>query len=155
MAQTSGLTIRQHEREDVELRVHFVVSEDHREQVRFSPMSAAEDPHVASGKATDISTGGMGLISPQFIPRMCEGVVRVYDPIPVGKASDGSPVHEVIFEHEVKVRRVFMCSHEPMYAIGVAFLNVDSSLAEKVNELLERGGMVPSTTEGGSRGGDA
>ena len=99
MSQKSGLTVRQHEREAVELSVEFVVAEPHREQVRFSAMSGAAQGHVTRGAATDISPGGVGFVCPQFVPRMCEGTVRVFNPRPSGTAADGTPVYEVMFEH--------------------------------------------------------
>lgn len=136
MAQASGLTVRQHEREAFELSVEFVVCEAHREQVRFSPMSAAQEPHVTRGTATDISSGGIGLVCRQFVPRMCEGTVRVFDPNPVGTSSDGTPIHEVAFEHRVKVRRVALGSHEPTYAIGVAFVDPEPDIDQRVAKLL-------------------
>jgi len=154
MAQMSGLTIRQHERETLALRAEFVVADVHRAQVRFSSMSGAAEPHVTRGTASDISTGGMGLVCPQFVPRMCEGSIRIYHPKPVSTAADGTPVYEVCFEHRAKVRRVSLASHEPSYALGTAFLDPEPGIEERVAAVLalaaEAGGM--STTEGGVRG---
>jgi c-di-GMP-binding flagellar brake protein YcgR len=132
----SGLTIRQHERETLSLRAEFVVAEAHREQVRFSSMSNAAEPHVTRGSATDISSGGLGLLCPQFVPRMCEGRVRIYHPKPVGTAKDGSPIHEVCFEHSVKVRRVILSSHDPEYALGMAFIDPAPDIEQQVTTLL-------------------
>ena len=136
MSSTTGLTVRQHERDNIELSVEFVVCEKDREQVQFSPMSTAAEPHSTCGRAVDISPGGLGLICQQFVPRMCEGSVRVFDPKPVGTARDGSPIYEVTFEHPVKVRRVSLASHEPTYALGVAFIDPEPDLEQRVNKLL-------------------
>jgi hypothetical protein len=155
MSQTSGLTVRQHEREAFELTVEFVVCEDHREQVRFSPMSAAPEPHVTRGTATDISPGGMGLACRHFVPRMCEGTVRVFDPKPVGTATDGTPIREVVFEHRVKVRRVALGSHEPTYAIGVAFLDPEPDIDQRVAKLLALVNAGPAKGSAGREGADA
>ncbi len=135
MSQITGLTVRQHEREDVELNVEFAVTKEHREQVRFSSMSTAVKSHVTRGVAVDLSSGGMGLICRQFVPRMCVGSVRVFDPNPVGTAGDGSPIHEVIFEHRVKVRRVIMETHDPTYAIGVAFVDPEPDIEQRIERL--------------------
>lgn len=150
MSEISGLTVRQHERATVELSVEFVVGPRHRDQVRFSPMCSAAEPHATRGKAIDVSTGGMGLLCPQFVPRMCEGTVRVYDPWPVGTAADGSPVHEVIFEHLAKVRRVTMASHEPSYALGIAFIDPAPDIDARIAQLMERveAGPAPGAEEG-------
>jgi c-di-GMP-binding flagellar brake protein YcgR len=146
MTQKSGLTIRQHERESLGLRIEFVVAEQHRGQVRFSAISGAAEPHVTRGVAADISSGGMGLVCPQFVPRMCAGTVRVFDPTPVGTANDGSPIHELCFQHAVRVRRVTLDSHEPEYAIGVAFVDPAADIEERVAAVLA---MAPI---GGDRG---
>jgi hypothetical protein len=136
MAKQSGLTLRQHQREEIGLRADFVVAEKHRSQVRFSSASSAPEPHVTTGRALDVSSGGMGIACPQFLPRMCEGRVRVYGPQPIGTAHDGSPIHEVIFEHDVKVRRVTMRSHEPSYALGLAFIDPAPDIDARVQEML-------------------
>ena len=137
MTQTSGLTVRQHEREALELSAEFVVCEQHREQVRFSAMSGAAEPHVTRGIATDISLGGMGLVCGQFGPRMCEGTVRVFDPDPVGEAPDGTPLHEVMFEHRAKIRRVALAGHEPSYALGAAFIDPEPDIEQRIAKVLE------------------
>ena len=136
MAKQSGLIIRQHEREELGLRVEFVVTEGHRKQVRFSAMSGASSSHVAAGTALDVSPGGMGIVCRLFVPRMCEGTVRVFHPTPVGKGSDGSDIYDVAFEQEAKVRRVTLDSHEPTYALGLAFLDPDPTIGARVDSLL-------------------
>ena len=150
MSHSSGLTVRHYERETIELTVEFIVCDAHREQVRFSPMSTAVQPHVARGQAVDVSTGGMGLICRQFIPRMCEGTVRVFDPGQTGRGSDGSPVHEIVFEQRVKVRRVTLASHEPTYALGVAFIDPDPDINQRVADLLK---LIEGTAATGAAGG--
>ncbi len=126
MSPKSGLRVRQHHRREIELPVEFVIAEEHRSQVRFSSSSSAPDPTCVRGTSVDISPGGMGFTCRQFLPRMCEGALRVYDPMPVGTKPDGSPILEVAFEQRVKVRRVQMTSHEPTYFIGVSFADPDA-----------------------------
>ena len=126
MSSQSGLRVRQHYRREIELPVEFVVAEEHRHQVRFSASSSAIDDHSVRGMSVDISPGGMGFTCQQFLPRMCEGSLRVFDPLPVGTQADGSPILEVAFEQQVKVRRVQMTSHEPTYFIGVSFADPDA-----------------------------
>ena len=126
MSAKSGLRVRQHHRREIELPVEFVVDEEHHTQLRFSAQSDAVDAHTVRGTSVDISPGGMGFTCRQFIPRMCVGLIRVFDPTPVGTRGDGSPILEVAFEQRVKVRRVQMTSHEPTYFIGVSFADPDS-----------------------------
>lgn len=135
MAENSGLTVRQHRRDSIELAIEFVVCDEHAAQVQFSPASSAVDQRAIEGITVDVSRGGMGLVCRHFIPRHCEGVARVFDPIAVGARSDGTPVYEVAFEHRVKVRRVVMLSHEPSYAIGVSFVDPGPDIAQRVDTL--------------------
>jgi len=136
MAKNSGLTVRQFEREAVELPVELAVCELHREQVRFSPMSSAPEAHVTRGTATDMSSGGMRLVCEQFVPRMCEAMVRVFDPQAIGTASDGSPIREVAFEHRVRIRRTTLESHDPRYGLGVAFVEPEPDIEQRIAALL-------------------
>ncbi len=135
MAESSGLTVRQHARKEFDLAIEFVIGTHHQEQVQFSPKSTAKDKHGTRGRAIDISTGGMGWICAQFLPRMCEGTVRVFDPRPVGHKPDGSPILEVAFEHKCIIRRVTMVNHEPSYSIGVAFIEPGAEVSKRVEEL--------------------
>ena len=148
MPQTSGLTVRQHERQTIDLRVEFVVGDEHREQVRFSPTSNAAEPFVTRGTASDISPGGMGMVGPQFIPRMCDGSVRIFDPRPTGTGPDGTPILEVVFEHRAGVRRVVLDSHEPTYALGVEFVDPVPDIADRVSNVLALVGTAPGTAPG-------
>ncbi|MHC4991492.1 MAG: hypothetical protein ACYTGC_10970 [Planctomycetota bacterium] len=136
MAQASGLTVRQHERRSIERDVEVGICDEHQQQVRFSPASSAKGQTVVRGKVTDISPGGMGMTFSQFVPKMCEGQVRVFSPTPVGRGADDMPVYDTIFEHEVKIRRVYMISHEPTYAAGASFVDPEPDLSARVEEVL-------------------
>jgi len=133
---TSGLTTRQFERESADLSVEFVVGAEHRGQVCFSSTSAATDAHAIAGRLRDVSSGGMGLILDGFVPRLCEGTVRVFSPFPSGGGPEDDPVYDVIFEHEVKVRRVTMHDRRPSYSIGVAFYDPEPNIEDRVQNLL-------------------
>jgi c-di-GMP-binding flagellar brake protein YcgR len=127
--------------------VEFVICEEHRAQVRFSTTSSAADQHVVRGFSTDISPGGMGLRVHQFIPRMCEGTLRVFDPTlrnsdaPGAAATisarhpDGASPGRLLFEHRVKIRRVVMRGEESSYDVGVEFVAPDNALLHRIGEL--------------------
>jgi c-di-GMP-binding flagellar brake protein YcgR len=138
VSQKSGLTVRQHEREGIQVPVEFFVSPEHGAQVHLSPESSAVGQHTLRGTAVDISSGGMGLEFRQFIPRMCGGTVRVFVPDPISVGADGSPLFEAVFEHQVKVRRVYLIGREPLYAMGVAFIDPDPDIDHRITTLLER-----------------
>lgn len=135
MSSQSGLRVRQHHRREIELPVEFVVAQEYREQVRFSSNSTAINDHSLRGTSVDISPGGMGFSCSLFLPRLCEGSLRVFDPMPVGTRADGTPILEVAFEQRVKVRRVQMTSPEPTYFIGLSFAepeNVDPDISNRM-----------------------
>ena len=111
MSQTRGLRIRQHERCEVELPAEFVIDNEHRSQVRFSAVSSALEDRVLRGTTIDVSSGGLALSSRQFGPRRCKGVVRVFDPTPIGKRGDGAPILKLLFEQQAQVSRTRMLSH--------------------------------------------
>jgi len=145
MSQTSGLTVRQYERAGIEMPVELEVCETHASQVRFSATSSASGPHVVRGRAVDISPGGMGIESRQFLPRMAEGLVRVYAPDAVRKNRDGSPLLQLVFEQAVKVRRVSQLNREPLYNLGVAFVGADVDMHNRIASLLELIGNAQGT----------
>lgn len=141
MSHESGLRVRQHRRQEIELPVEFIIAAPHRPQVRYSASSSAVNEYTVRGTSVDISPGGMGFICRQFVPRMCEGTIRVFDPTPVGSRPDGTPIHEVAFAQRVKVRRVRMTSTKPTYFIGVAFAdpeNVDPDISNRMALLKQQ-----------------
>lgn len=151
MSQTSGLTVRQHEREGIEVPFELTVSSSHAAQVRFSASSSAVSEHVIRGQAIDISSGGMGLRCRQLLPRMSEGIVRVFAPT---SGASGEGTGELMFEQKVKVRRVTLTGREPMYSLGVAFIDPEPTLDEQINALFRRL-ESPSLQRIGAGGGDA
>ena len=136
MPQTSGLTVRQHERVSLNLGAEFVIGDEMRSQVRFSPSAGTPNDSSLRASVLDISPGGMGLMVSNFIPRMCRGTVRLYSVTPSSTGALGEPVYEPIFEHKVQVRRVYMASHDPKYVLGVSFLDGAPDLADRIAEVL-------------------
>lgn len=127
------LSARQEDRCPLTLRAEFEIAPAHREQIRYSPSSSAPQSYVAAGRSIDISAAGLGLACEQFVPRMTEGVVRLF-----AKAGDGSG-ERLVFEHSVKVRRVSLrIADKPSYMLGTAFLNPSPTVESQVNELVRR-----------------
>ncbi len=142
MSRESGLRVRQHRRREIEFPVEFVIAEPHRAQVRYSSSSSAMNEYTVRGTSVDISPGGIGFICRQFVPRMTEGQLRVFDPTPVAMRPDGTPIHEVAFAQRVKVRRIRMTSGKPTYFVGVSFADpeqVDPDIANRMMLLKRQG----------------
>jgi hypothetical protein len=139
---SSTLTTRQFERREMNLSAELIIAPEHRTQVKFSAMSNAADQHVVRGRATDVSPGGVGFTCRQFLPRMTEATLRIFDSKPVGTARDGTPIHEVIFEQRVKVKRAYMTSHEPTYSLGTAFIDSPPDIDDRIAAIFARTGAA-------------
>ncbi|MGI9015038.1 MAG: PilZ domain-containing protein [Phycisphaerales bacterium] len=137
MAETGGLTIRQHVRHDLDMRVEFVIDSNHQRQVAFASSAGVVDTHTLAARTLDLSAGGAGLSSQKFLPRGCRGTLRILDPKPVSYRPDGSPVHEVMFEHRVQVRRVYLTGHEPSYFLGLTFLDPEPNLSSRIDDVFK------------------
>lgn len=135
MSTSRGLRVRQHERWDIKLPAEFVVSDDHSAQVRFSSSASIIDENVIQSETIDISPGGLAFVSRQFIPRRCEGIVRVFSPKPVGTKGDGKPILQLLFERQAIVRRVRTIDHQPSYKIGLSFDELDLDIEKKIAEI--------------------
>ena len=138
MSGQSGLTIRQFERRDINLPVEFVVCPEHRTQVQFHSTSGAKDQHVLTGQTIDVSAGGIGLSMNLYVPRQCAGTLRIFNPKPIGAGSDGQPIHQIAFEHEVRIRRVDLTSPDPTYFLGTAFIDPEPDIGNRIIRLLEQ-----------------
>jgi hypothetical protein len=85
--------------------------------------------------ALDISPGGIGLESRHFVPRMCEGTVRIID---------GG---EVLLEQRAKVRRVYLGGREPRYMIGASFMNAPDDIERRIAAIASRFDIVNLSAE--------
>ena len=144
VSQTSGLTVRQHEREGIQVPVELIVGGPSAAQVRFSPSSNARAANTIRGEAVDVSSGGMGLRCRHFVARMCEGLLRVYAPGASRTGDDSSAEGELMFEQKIKVRRVTLIGREPTYSLGVAFVDPTPDLDRRIDELFSRLQCTPS-----------
>lgn len=138
MSTSRGLRVRQYERWDIKLPAEFVVSDDHSAQVRFSTSASVIDEGIIQGETIDISPGGLAFVSEQFIPRRCEGIIRVFSPMPVDAKVDGKPNLQLLFERQAIVRRVRILDHKPSYKIGLSFAELDLEIENKIAEIQAR-----------------
>ena len=136
MATNIGLSVRQHERGKIRLPIEFIVSDEHREQVRFSSSSSAVRPHEIQGMVTDISRGGLGFDSQLYLPRMCEGKVRIFDGATTVSQIDPVPTPQPILETRVKIKRVLLQGQDPSYQIGIAFLDPPDNIEELIQNVF-------------------
>lgn len=128
-----GLIVRHHEREAVELPAEIIVGDHCAHQVQFSMSADTPGPHCMVCTVVDISPGGLGVEARQFLPRMLEGVIRIFSAQNGDRRSDN---REVLLEHPVKVRRAEMIGREPRFGLGLAFLDRTPELDARVSELI-------------------
>jgi len=141
MIETSGLTVRQHERQEVAFPIELDIVPEHRAQVTFSASSGVSRPHIVEGETVDVSSGGAGLSVRRFVPRGTRALLSILDPVAVSARDDGSPIRTALFRNEVRVRRVSLSGHEPTYFLGVSFVgdmdDFDSRIANLIARLAE------------------
>lgn len=146
MATNIGLSVRQHERESIRLPVEFIVCDEHREQVRFSSSSSAGHSHVIQGMVSDISRGGLGFDCQLYLPRMCEGKVRIFDEVTTVSQIEPVPPPQPILEARVKIKRVLLQGHDLTYQIGMAFLDPPDNIEELIQNVFNASGASQEQT---------
>lgn len=129
MGEPSNFVIRKSDRHEIMLPVRFRVHEADRGQVRLSTRSGQRDGWV-SADLVDLASGGLGIVSPAFLPRGCRADVQI---LAFG-GDDAPPVLEI----QTKVRRVVMTDRRPAYLIGLLFLNPTPEQKASLNDLLDR-----------------
>jgi hypothetical protein len=147
----SGLTTRHFQRQEIDRPMELAIAEDQRDQVRFSSRSGSVCGHVIAGRAVDVSPGGLGVKIQQFLPRMAEGVLRVFDAESGSVSADGMARRAVAFEHRVKVRRIVMCGHEPTYLVGLSFIDPSADLDRRVRALTPAASAGATDARAGGR----
>ena len=113
MSVEKDLMVRRHERHELVLPAILSVAPEHKSLVRFNPSICERDGWVPA-TLTDISPGGLGLITHVFIPRM--SLVRV-------RIMRGEGERQVL-DVKVRLQRVCMTDRRPAYLLGTAFFEL-------------------------------
>lgn len=140
MEESHGLVVRRFKRHDVALDAELFVAPEHADRVRFSASSGARDGGIEV-VLVDASDGGLGLMSPVFIPK--KTVVRVVARSPMDP--EGPP----ILESFVQVRRVVMTDRRPAYFLGGAFANFNDDRRAQFERFMALLEGEPAGGEGG------
>ncbi|MFG0331083.1 MAG: hypothetical protein ACF8PN_14425 [Phycisphaerales bacterium] len=131
--------VRRFERRELILDAEFEVMGSSREQVEFTNVvDAMVNPRTVRVTMCDIAEGGVGVQGPVFLPRMTEGVVRVFDPADAEILAAAGASPEPAFSHPVRVRRCDMISRGPTYFIGLSFENPAADLASVLDGFIDR-----------------
>lgn len=123
----SNLSVRVHERFVCELPASVRVSDENREQLRFTG-SAVNKAGVTPVTVIDCSTGGIGLNTTLFLPKFARLEIVIEADSKAGRPD---------FRAFVRVRRVVMLDHTPQYFIGTAFEDAATVESASLTALIE------------------
>lgn len=142
----SGISIRKSARFEIVLPVRLKLSPKQAIRVAFRsdpglPSAAQDSPDAGfiEGDLIDISRGGVGIMTPNFLPKGCRAEVRIC-------ALDADTSRPLLVS-TVRVQRAFMTDSRPAYLLGAAFVDVDAVFEHDLQLLLTRLGHVESNTE--------
>lgn len=134
----ADLTLRRHARNDFDLPGEFEIAPEMGPQVRFTHEVEGASPDRVPVRIIDLSRGGAGWECPVFLPRECEGTLRVR-----GSKDAGA---ETLFEQRVQVRRVRMTEGRTDYQIGGVFLGE----VDRTRAVIERVLDASARDDGGA-----
>jgi c-di-GMP-binding flagellar brake protein YcgR len=126
-----NMAVRRTERHDVALRGRFRIAESHAGIVRLAKASGVRDGAIETD-VVDISGGGLGLLTPVFIPKRVHVRCQVLLP-----NSD-----QTAFECTGIVSRVVMTDRRPMYLIGLTFDEMSDAARGRLTALLVELGEI-------------
>lgn len=133
MQPEKGLIVRRYERHELVLPAIVSVAPEHQSLVRFNSAVCERDGWIPA-TLTDISPGGLGLMTQVFLPRMSLIRVRVL------RGHDEAQVLDV----KVRVQRVIMSDRRPAYLVGTAFVEV-SEEQKAIIESITGNGSSPQS----------
>ncbi|MEN0019490.1 MAG: hypothetical protein AAF747_01250 [Planctomycetota bacterium] len=126
----SPVIIRDARRFEIALRARFRINSAAAEAVRLTPSAGATSGWLEA-QTTDVSRGGIGLVTPLYLPRGCCIDVEVFHL----HARDGDTP---LVRTTVEVRRVQMTDSRPAYMIGTATVADDDTGEQQMRMLIER-----------------
>ncbi len=121
------LTARRTQRHDVALRVRLSLMPESSSQVRLTQASGVRDGWIEAD-LVDLASGGAGLLSPVYIPRLALVTIRIS-----GEHAQGQEI-----DLNARVQRVIMTDRRPMYLIGTSFDVTPADQRERLHTLLDR-----------------
>lgn len=127
MSGQSGLIVRRNARYEVALPARLRVAGEHQGIVAFGAASGARDGWVEAD-VLDFGSGGVGLMSPQFVPRGVNLDLEI-----MSLAEQGG---EVLLACRVKVMRVAMTDRRPAYLVGTAFAGKSPESLKRIDDLI-------------------
>lgn len=116
MVTAHDLVVRRATRYDLALPLRFSIAEVDADQVTFGKGVPHRNGWV-SADLVDMSRGGLGILSPVFVPRKTALRVRLLQ--------NAEPEAPIMLECGVRVQGVVMTDRRPAYMLGTSFSPVD------------------------------
>lgn len=131
MSGDQGLVIRRSTRYDVVIPSRVCIAPAHAGLVKLSASSGVRDGWLDLD-VVDFSSGGVGILSPVFLPRGCLLAIRLLSP------GDADAADLTLLEVVVRVQRVVMTDRRPAYLMGTAFEDLTAKTVTEIEALLKR-----------------
>lgn len=137
MSMPSGIAIRRSARFEIVLPVRLRLPADQAAKVAFKAHQSTElkpaapqDAPFIEGDLIDISRGGIGIMTPHFLPKGCSAEVRI--------CALDADISRPLLVSKVRVQRVSMTDSRPAYLLGAAFIEADAVFEHDLQGLLNR-----------------
>lgn len=120
------MVVRRFTRHDVAFDAELTIAPEQEQLVQFSAALRGRDGAL-DVSLTDVSSGGMGLMSAVFVPRGARVRVRALSPLDHEKT---------LFEANGEVTRVVMTDRRPGYLIGASYTDRSPAFEERLGAFL-------------------
>ncbi len=126
---SSGLIVRRSVRFEISLPARIRVAPHHADALNFAK-GITDANRWIEVDVIDFAEGGLGFISPVFLPRNVEVEIEIPEHGPVNT--------EVLLGAYVRVQRIQMTDGRPGYKVGGAFKNLDERAQQQVEQVIAR-----------------
>ena len=126
---SSGLIVRRSVRFEISLPARIRVAPHHADALGFAK-GITDANRWIEVDVIDFAEGGLGFISPVFLPRNVEIEIEIPE--------HGSENTEVLLRAYVRVQRIQMTDGRPGYKVGGEFKNLDECAQQQVEKVIAR-----------------
>lgn len=125
MSSMDQLVVRRSQRHDVALHGRFRIASDHESSIVLARASGVRNG-VIEADVVDLSGGGLGMLTPVFVPKQALLECQILLP------QSSAPA----LECQARVTRVIMTDRRPMYLIGLLFEAMSDQAAQALSKML-------------------
>lgn len=125
----SGLIVRRSVRFEISLPARIRVASHHAEALSFAK-GITDSNRWIDVDVIDFAEGGLGFMSPVFLPRNGEVEIEIPD--------HGPDSSELLLRSLVRVQRIQMTDSRPGYKVGGAFQSLDEEAKAQIERVIAR-----------------